>query len=159
MSKSGLYAHFDSKESLQCQVLDAAADLFSRRVFAKAIKEPRGLPRIRALFVLWLDWSSRELSGGCPFVSAATEFDDRSGLVRDHVVRHLGTMLEAITRAARISVDEGHFPEDLDVDQFAFDFWSIVLSYHFYSRLMRRDDARMRASRAFEGLIERTASS
>ncbi len=158
MSKSGLYAHFESKEDLQSQVLHTAAEVFADVVMAPAIKEPRGLPRIQALFDRWLDWSSSELSGGCPFISAATEYDDRPGPVRDTLVAHLSDLTGAIARAARISIEEGHFRDDLDVDQFTFEFWGILLSYHHFARLMRHDEAPERASRAFAGLIGNAAA-
>ena len=153
MSKSGLYAHFGSKEDLQSQVLDTAAEKFVRGVVLKAIKRPRGLPRVRALFNLWLDWSTVEHSGGCPFIAAATEFDDRPGSVRDRVVTHLGDVVETLARSARISVEEGHFRHDLADDQFAFEVWAILLAYHHFARLMRCKEARQRADRAFATLL------
>jgi len=153
MSKSGLYAHFSSKEDLQCQVLDTAAEQFVDVVVAPALKEPRGLPRIRALFRLWLDWATRQLSGGCPFVAAAVEFDDRPGAVRDRLVSHLKDVLGTIARAASISVEEGHFREDLDTEQFAFEFWGILQAFHHFARLFRHEDARARADAAFEALV------
>ena len=153
MSKSGLYAHFESKEDLQCQVLDTAAELFVEVVLTRALKEPRGLPRVRALFELWLDWSAEEFSGGCPFIAAATEFDDRFGKVRDRLLIHNRDLLETVARAARIGVEEGHFRADLDADQFAFEFWSTLLAFHHYTRLMRREDARNRASLSLDNLI------
>jgi AcrR family transcriptional regulator len=153
MSKSGLYAHFESKEDLQSQVLDAAAALFVDVVVSKALTRPRGLPRVEALFQNWLGWTTEKLSGGCPFIAAATEYDDRPGPVRDTLVGHLLDVIGTIARAAQISVDEGHFRADLDVDQFAFEFWAILLAYHHFCRLMRQDDARKRAKRAFAALI------
>ena len=156
MSKSGLYAHFLSKEDLQSRVLDEAAELFVKTVVAKAIKHPRGLPRIEAFFELWLDWSGERLTGGCPFVAAATEFDDRSGKVRDTLVGHLKNLTESIERSAIIGVEEGHLKPDLDVEQFSFEFWCIFLGYHHFSRLIRHGDARARARRAFEALLQRS---
>jgi AcrR family transcriptional regulator len=154
MSKSGLYAHFDSKEDLQSQVLDSTARRFVDVVVAPALKKPRGLPRVKALFERWLGWSTNELSGGCPFIAAATEFDDRSGPVRDTVVAHLRDATGTIARAAQISVEEGHFRANLDLEQFAFDFWAILLAYHQFHRLMRQADARKWANRAFASLIK-----
>ena len=139
MSKSGLYAHFESKEDLQSKVLNTAAEVFVDVVMVRALKKPRGLPRIQALFDLWLEWSSGEHSGGCPFISAATEYDDRPGPVRDTLVAHLNDLQGAIARAARISIEEGHFRNDLDVDQFTFEFWGILSSYHHFARLMRHE--------------------
>jgi AcrR family transcriptional regulator len=154
MSKSGLYAHFESKEDLQTQVLHTAASLFVDVVVTRALKEPRGLPRVKALFERWLDWTTENLSGGCPFIAAATEYDDRSGPVRDSVVGHLSDAIETIARAARISVDEGHFRADLDADQFAFEVWGVLLSYHYFARLHRCEEARTWACQAFSRIIE-----
>lgn len=153
MSKSGLYAHFSSKEDLQRQVLDSAADLFSKRVVSKAIREPRGLPRIQAMFDLWIEWGSRELAGGCPFIAASSEMDDRSGPVREAVVTHMTALTETLTKAASIAVEEGHFRNDLDLEQFTFEVWGLILSCHQSARLMRKKNATTLARAAFERLV------
>lgn len=154
MSKSGLYAHFDSKEELQSQVLDAAAGHFVDVVVAPALKQPRGLPRLQSLFELWLAWGTEGLSGGCPFIAAAAEYDDRDGPVRDALVGHQRDVLGTISRATRICVKEGHFCADLDVDQFTFAFWGIILGYHHFARLLARADARQRALNAFANIVD-----
>jgi AcrR family transcriptional regulator len=159
MSKSGLFAHFASKEDLQVQVLDAAAARFVEDVVAPALRAPRGLPRLEVLFAGWLDWATRALTGGCPFVSAATEFDDRAGPVHDRLVIHLQAVFGFIARAAGIAVAEGHCRPDLDLEQFVFEFWAILLSFHHFARLLRRDDARARAGHAFSQLLRRSAAS
>jgi AcrR family transcriptional regulator/GNAT superfamily N-acetyltransferase len=153
LSKSGLYAHFRSKEELQSQVLEAAGGLFIEEVVSPAFLAPRGLPRLRALFERWLDWTTDALSGGCVFIAAAVEFDDRPGPVRDVLVAQQQGVIDMIVKAARLGVDEGHLRRDLDLDQFAFGFWGILLSYHYFSRLLRADGARVRATRAFEDLL------
>ena len=154
MSKSGLYAHFDSKESLQCEVLDAAAARFVDVVLSPALKQARGLPRIEKLFERWLRWETDEFSGGCVFMAAATEFDDRQGPVRDRLTSHLEDMLGSIARSARIAVEEGHFRSDLDDEQFAYEFWGLLLAFQSYGRLLDRPKARTRARKAFRHLIE-----
>jgi len=153
MSKSGLYAHFQSKQSLQCEVLDAAARRFVDVVLAPAFKQARGLPRIHALFDLWLDWEAQELRGGCPFIAAGSEFDDRPGPVRDQLVSHLRDLLGAIRRSAKIGIEERHLSPDLDVAQFAYEFWAILMAYHHFGRLLQGEDARRRARLAFEHLL------
>lgn len=158
MSKSGLYAHFDSKESLQCDVLDTAAARFVDVVLSPALKEPRGLPRVKKLFEMWLKWENEQLTGGCLFVAAATEFDDRPGPVRETLIGHLRDMLGGVARAARIAVEEGHFHPDLDPEQFSFEFWAVLLAHQHYRRLLHFPDARQRANRAFNSLIERSLS-
>lgn len=157
MSKSGLYAHFESKEDLQIQVLNTAAERFVDVVLAPALKQPRGLPRVKAIFDGWLEWTTGELKGGCLFISAATEFDDRFGPVRNKLVAHLRDVSGAILRAVTIGVEEGHFRPDLDIIQFTFEFWGILLTYHHYSRLMRQADARERAQRALTRILEHAA--
>lgn len=158
MSKSGLYAHFQSKESLQCQVLDAAAQRFIDDVIAPTLKQARGLPRLRTLFDLWMMWETELLSGGCPFVAAATEFDDREGPVRRKIVGHLRDMLGVISRAAKISIEEGHLRSDLNAEQFAYEFWAALLAYHQFGRLFQAEDARDKAYQAFENLIKTSSS-
>jgi AcrR family transcriptional regulator len=154
MSKSGLYAHFESKEALQCQVLDSAAARFIDVVLAPSFKKPRGLPRIEEMFFRWMRWETEEFSGGCPLSAAATEFDDRDGPVKDHLKKHLEDMLGAIARSARIAVEEGHFRSDLDDEQFAYEAWGQLLAYQHYGRLLGRPQAAVRARRAFSQLIE-----
>jgi AcrR family transcriptional regulator len=156
MSKSGLFAHFESKENLQCEVLDAAAQQFTHGILAPAFRQPRGLPRIQAMFDNWLSWGAVTLPGGCPFIAASSEFDDQPGPVRDCLVTHITNMLAVVTRAARFSMDEGHFRPDLDPEQYAFEYWGIILGHHNYLRLLNRGDAETRTRRAFDGLIARS---
>ncbi|RMH03995.1 MAG: TetR/AcrR family transcriptional regulator [Planctomycetota bacterium] len=157
MSKSGLYAHFGSKEELQTAVLEAAGELFRDRVFRPALAEPRGLPRLRALFRNWLDWSAGTLSGGCPFVAAAAEFDDRPGPVRQALIARLAEVTEMIERAVRLAIEEGHLDPRTDPAQFAFEVWGVALAFHRAFRLTGRDEARARARQAFERLLRDAA--
>ncbi|MEM1180528.1 MAG: TetR/AcrR family transcriptional regulator [Acidobacteriota bacterium] len=159
MSKSGIFAHFDSKEDLQLQVLQTAVERFIEKVVMPALRGPRGEPRVRALFENWLDWfEARSLPGGCPFVGAAAELDDRPGPLRDYLVSNQKDALAAMITATRIAVQEGHFRADVDVDQFAHDVYSTLLAYHHFSRLLDDPLAADRARRAFEGLIHNARS-
>jgi AcrR family transcriptional regulator len=154
MSKSGLFAHFQSKEALQLQVLEAAAARFVEAVVTPALRAPRGEPRLRAMFERWIGWSEAcGLPGGCLFVAAAVELDYQDGPVRDALVRQQLDWLAALARAARIAVEAGHFRPEVDPEQFAHDLYAIVLGYHHAHRLLRRPDARARAERAFEALL------
>ena len=152
MSKSGLYAHFASKENLQCQVLDAAADRFKAVIWPDVLRAPRGLPRLQRLFQRWLHWDANEMRGGCPFVAAAAEFDDREGPVHDRLVAYQDELFRTIGKTVQICVDEGHFRADLDVPQFVFEFWGVLLSYHYFARLLRAPDTNQKAERAFDAL-------
>ncbi|HEX7182344.1 MAG TPA: TetR/AcrR family transcriptional regulator [Thermoanaerobaculia bacterium] len=154
LSKSGLFAHFQSKEQLQLDVLGTAVARFIETVIAPALREPRGEPRVRALFERWLQWEDAPfLPGGCPFVALANELDDRPGPVRERLVGYQRDWLQALATAARIAVDEGHFRADLDAEQLAFNLYAIILSYHHFSRLLRDPAAETRARRAFEALL------
>jgi AcrR family transcriptional regulator len=154
MSKSGLFAHFGSREELQVAAIEAAAARFTETVFLPALKAKRGLPRLRSLFEHWLDWTVRSgLTHGCPMHAAAVEFDDRPGPVRDAVVEHFARLERELGRAVRLAIDQHHFRADLDVDQFVFDMLGIVFAYHHGARLFDAERAELLARAAFDRLI------
>ncbi len=154
LSKSGLFAHFGSREDLQVAAIEAAAARFTAAVFVPALQMRRGLPRLRALFDLWLDWTARSgLEHGCPMLAAAVEFDDRPGPVRDAVADHYARLERELARAVRFAVDERHLRIDLDPAQFAFELLGCVFSYHHSVRLTRRPNALAQARAAFERLV------
>jgi len=154
MSKSGLFAHFRSKEALQLEILRMAGARMVDSVVKPALAAPRGEARVRALFDRWLAWEqSPGLPGGCPFMAASFELDDRPGPVRDYVVQNLRDWMDTLAGAARIAVQEGHFRADLDCEQFAHDCQGIGLAFVHASRLMRDPKARARAASAFETLL------
>jgi AcrR family transcriptional regulator len=138
LSKSGLFAHFQSKENLQIEILNHAARLFSEGVIVPALKTKAGIPRIRALVDNWIQWSS-ELTGGCIFVSASTDFSDRPGKVRDLLLHQQKQWIDCLRRIAQSAVQTGDFRPDIDFDQFAFDLYSLLLGFHLYYKLL--DDA------------------
>ncbi len=154
LSKSGLFAHFRSKEALQIQVLDAAAERFVDEVVKPAVREPRGEPRVRALFDRWLGWArSNSGPGGCLFVAAAAELDDRPGPVRDRLVALQKGWLEMIAIVFRTGVTEGVFRTDLDPEEFAHDLYSVMLGFHHAKRLLNDPHAEARAQAAFGRLL------
>ncbi|HZS42529.1 MAG TPA: TetR/AcrR family transcriptional regulator [Polyangia bacterium] len=159
ISKSGLFSHFGSKDELQLQVLQAAVDRFREVVVRPALKAPRGAPRIRAMFNNWLAWSNDpSLPGGCIIVAAASELDDRPGAQRDFLVSAQRDWFATLAKAARLTVENGDFREDLDPEQFAFDAYGIILAYHHARRLLRDKKAEARARASFEGLINAARS-
>jgi AcrR family transcriptional regulator len=154
MSKSGLFAHFESKEALQVDVIASAADKFTEVVVAPALKAPRGEPRLRSLFEHWLDWEQHEsLPGGCVFMHAAAELDDRPGAARDMLVTQQQRWLDTLAKAVRMAVEIGHFRGDVDPELFAFQVYGTVLSYYHAARLFKDPAARSRAVAAFESLV------
>ncbi|HEU4512742.1 MAG TPA: TetR/AcrR family transcriptional regulator [Nocardioidaceae bacterium] len=154
MSKSGLFAHFRSKEQLQLQTMERAAQKFVDIVVRPTLAAPRGERRVRALLDAWFDWTRESLDGGCIFVAAAAELDDQEGPLREALVRNELDWLELIATVAGTAVAERDFREDLDTRQFAFEVHGVMLGYNHASRLLRDERALERAGRAFESLLE-----
>jgi AcrR family transcriptional regulator len=154
LSKSGLFAHFRSKEALQVQVLDFAIQRFIDTAVRPALAAPRGEPRVRALFERWLDWPREgAMAAGCIFVALAVELDDKPGPARDRLVQSQKDWLDLLAASFRVGIDAGHFRADADPDQFAHDLYGIMLGHHHASRLLGDPRARERAHRAFEALL------
>lgn len=152
LSKSGLFAHFRSKETLQIQVLEHAAEAFVATVVRPALAAPRGVPRLRALFEHWLEWD-RALTGGCVFAAAASELDDRPSPVRDRLAGLQHEWINVLTTSFRKAADEGHVARHADPAQFAQDLYGIMLGWHHHARLLSDAAAETRARRAFEALL------
>ncbi|PHP67646.1 TetR family transcriptional regulator [Zhengella mangrovi] len=155
LSKSGLYAHFRSKEALQIAVLDHAADLLRESVILPAMSKPRGLERLRTLFANWLTWKGKAGLAGCPFTAASADFKYRPGPVHDHLAGQLSDMLAFYEKAVGMAMATGELSSDTDAGQMAFDLWSIIQGYEHYAHMMKRPDAGPKAMTAFENLIDR----
>lgn len=154
LSKSGLFAHFRSKEDLQLEILRFAEGEFEREVVVPALEAPEGLPRLRAFFGRWLGWAPRcGLPGGCPLAGAMFELDDVQGPVRDHLIESQRAWSVAVLGLIGEAVALGHLREDLDAEQFAWELSGIYLAHHVSQRLMRDPDADARAHAAFESLL------
>jgi len=151
LSKSGLFAHFGSKESLQLQVHAHNVERFTAEVIRPALREPRGEPRVRALFEHWLDWAA--IAGGCPILAASFEFDDRPGPMRDRLVRDQRDWLDTVAMVVAGGVTEGQFRADLDPRQFAQDLEGVMLAFHLASRLLQDPDAEARTRRSLDVLL------
>ena len=154
MSKSGLFAHFSSKENLQVAILDEASERFVALVVAPALKKPRGEPRLRALFEHWMAWSKVDfLPGGCIFIQVGVELADRPGPARDRYLASQKDWLGVLAGAARIAIEERHFRKDLDVELFAHEMYSLAGGYHFLRRIVEPARAERRTRAAFERLV------
>lgn len=157
MSKSGLFAHFGSREDLQIAAIEAAAARFSELVFLPALKAPRGVPRLEALLANWLTWVERGgWGGGCPLQSAALEFDDKPGPVRDVVIAHYRQLERELTRTVSLAVEQGEFRTDLDLGKFVFEMLGIVFATYYRRRLLGDSGTRALAQASFCELIERS---
>jgi AcrR family transcriptional regulator len=157
LSKSGLFAHFKSKEQLQLAVLDHVVATFVDTVLRPTLKAARGEPRVRELFERKLRWDDEvaRMPGGCLFVSGATELDDEpDGPLRDKFVQNQRDWLDTVATIFAGGVSEGHFAADADPVQFAHNLYGVMLSYHHASRLLRDPAAEARTRRAFEALLE-----
>ena len=153
MSKSGLFAHFGSKEELQIATLDEGVRRFNQFAFVPALATPRGLKRITALFDNWLEWTRRSDLAACPLMAASIEFDDCEGLVREAVVVHMKRLHEGIIKAVEMAVSNGEFTHDTDCEQFAFELFGIISSCYRSRNLFRDQNANVLAKRAFDRLV------
>jgi AcrR family transcriptional regulator len=153
MSKSGLFAHFQSKENLQIEILHYAARVFSEGVIIPALKAKAGIPRIRVLVDNWIQWTS-ELTGGCIFVSASADFTDRPGKVKDVLLNQQKEWIDCLKRIAQSAVNAGDFRKDIDDDQFAFDLYSLLLGFHLYYNLLDDAETRKRQENALVRLLD-----
>ena len=154
MSKSGLFAHFQSKENLQIEILRYAGDLFSEGVVNPTLRTEAGISRIRALVDNWVSWTAR-ITGGCIFVQASNDFKDRPGKVRDFLLLQQEAWIDSLRRIARSAIRVGHFRQDMDCDQFAFELYSLLLGFHLYYKLLRIEDTKVRQQAALDTLIKR----
>jgi AcrR family transcriptional regulator len=154
MSKSGLFAHFGSKLELQIAALDEAARQYTEAVFTPALKVPRGLKRLRAVFENWISWPHRaSLPGGCPIDAASREYNHQPGPMRDAVVARQKQLDAAIAKAIQMAIDNGELAADTDAGQVAFDMIGIVLAFYRTEQLLGTLEASRRARAAFDRLV------
>ncbi len=154
MSKSGLFAHFQSKENLQRDILRYAGELIFQSVVVPALKVEPGIPRIKALVDNWNRWATK-LTGGCVFIQASNDFNNRPGKIRDFLLLQQEAWIDSLSRMARSAVRVGHFREDVDCEQFTFELYSLLLGFQLYHKLLENKDIQKRQQTALEALIER----
>jgi AcrR family transcriptional regulator len=160
MSKSGLFAHFRSKEDLQIGLLRHMAEVAKARVVEPALKAAEGLPRLKALVRHWFGWAERAgLPGGCPVAAGLFEFDDVEGAVRGQILAMESEWRDLLKGLVLEAVSRGHLRRGLDIDQFVWELCGIYLSHHAAHRFLRAADADRRAETAFQALIERALPS
>jgi AcrR family transcriptional regulator len=154
MSKSGVFAHFGSREDLQMEVLKLYHHRFEQEVFYPSVKEPRGLPRLEAMFARWVKRVSVEIASGCIYISGAVEYDDRPGPIREELVSMVRAWQGALLRAVQQAADAGDLEPDTDAAQLVYEMYGLILALHHDARFLRTPGAIERARRGFERLVE-----
>jgi AcrR family transcriptional regulator len=157
MSKSGVFAHFGSREELQISVIREYHDRFEAEVFYAAMQKPRGVPRLQAMFDNWMVQTSAEIDSGCIYISGAVEFDDRTGPVRDALASSVGSWQTALRRAVELAQEEGQLSRESDAHQIAFEIHGLILALHYEARFLRNPSATERARQGFAHILARYA--
>ena len=153
MSKSGVFAHFGSREDLQISVLKEYERRFVDEVLVPSLRERRGIARLEAIFARWLELTTIEAARGCLWISGAAEYDDRPGAVRDELVAMVRSWHRELARALQQAVDCGELQPDTDISEMIFDLYGIILVLHHDARLLGSGHAPERAKRAFERIV------
>jgi AcrR family transcriptional regulator len=154
MSKSGVFAHFGSREDLQMEVIKLYHQRFEQEVFYPSVKEARGLPRLVAMFERWVKLVSVEIASGCIYISGAVEYDDRPGPIREQLVAMVQAWQNALLRCVQQAIDCGHLKPDTDAQQLVYEMYGLILALHHDARFLRSPGASDRARRGFDRLIE-----
>ena len=155
MSKSGVFAHFGSREDLQISVIDEYFNCFQQEIFFPALQQSRGLPRLRALFDNWMKRVAVEIQSGCIFISGAVEFDDRPGPVRDALAQAVRQWQDALFRAVVQAKECGHLAAQADAAQIAFEIHGLILALHYETRFLQKPDSLAQANQGFENILQR----
>ena len=158
MSKSGVFAHFGSREELQISVIREYFNRFEQEVFAPAMREPKGLPRLQALFANWMKRVAVEIQSGCIFISGAVEFDDRSGPVHDALASSVITWLQAVHRTVVQAKSCGHLDDDANEQQIAFEIHGLILALHYEARFLKYPGSIDRAKQGFNNILARSSA-
>ena len=154
MSKSGVFAHFGSREDLQMEVLKLYHQRFEQEVFFPSVQEPRGLPRLESMFARWVKRVSVEIASGCIYISGAVEYDDRPGPIRESLVSMVRAWQGALLRCVQQAVDCGALQAGADPEQLVYEMYGLILALHHDARFLRIPGAVERANRGFARLIE-----
>ena len=153
MSKSGVFAHFGSREELQISVIREYHQRFEQEVFFPSLQLPRGLPRLRSLFELWVQRIAQEIDAGCLFIGGAAELDDRPGPVRDALAASVRVWMASLHRAVVQAQEQGHVPRAWDAHQVTFELHGLVLALHHEARFLRSSAGLVHARLGFERVL------
>jgi AcrR family transcriptional regulator len=154
MSKSGVFAHFGSREDLQMEVLKLYHHRFEQEVFYPSVKEARGMPRLKAMFARWVKRVSVEIASGCIYISGAVEYDDRPGQIREELVSMVRAWQGALLRCVEQTIEVGDLKPDTDAQQLVYEMYGLILALHHDARFLRMPGRVDRARNGFERLIQ-----
>lgn len=154
MSKSGVFAHFGSREDLQMEVLKLYHYRFEQEVFVPSVKEARGIPRLQAMYARWIKRVSVEIASGCIYISGAVEYDDRPGPIREELVSMVRTWQGALLRCVQQCIDGGQLQPATDARQMVYEMYGLILALHHDARFLRQPGSVDRARLGFDRLLE-----
>jgi len=154
MSKSGVFAHFGSREDLQIEVLKLYHKRFEDEVFYPSMKESRGLPRLQVMFARWVKRVTVEIASGCIYISGAVEYDDRPGAIREELVGMVRAWQDALHRCVVQAIEMGHLHADTDPYQLVYEMYGLILALHHDARFIKRPGSVDRAQAGFERLLK-----
>ncbi len=154
MSKSGVFAHFGSREDLQIEVLKLYHNHFEAEIFYPSMKKPRGLPRLEEMFARWVRRVTVEIASGCIYISGAVEYDDRPGVIREELAGMVLAWQDALRRCAEQAIEVGHLRSTADPQQLVYEMYGLILALHHDARFIKRPGSVDRAQIGFERLIE-----
>ncbi|AEB83050.1 TetR/AcrR family transcriptional regulator [Alicycliphilus denitrificans] len=155
MSKSGVFAHFGSREELQISVIREYHARFEQEVFYPAMEAPRGIARLRAMFDNWMKRTSVEIDSGCIYISGAVEFDDRAGPVRDALANSVLTWQAAMKRAIAQCKECGEIRPGVSEEQMLFEIHGLILALHYEARFLHTPGSMERANTGFDNILAR----
>ena len=158
MSKSGVFAHFGSREELQVAVVREYYQRFQDLIFSPALLKPKGLPRLNQMIQSWIKMSIGDDSSSCFFIAGAVEFDDQPGIVRDELVRSVEDWRSAIRRAIKESIAAGHLKKSINVDTLLFQLYSIALGVHHDSRFLDNPKCLTNANKLIKDILSSNKS-
>ncbi|WLI89549.1 TetR/AcrR family transcriptional regulator [Massilia sp. R2A-15] len=154
MSKSGVFAHFGSREDLQIEVLKLYHSRFEQEVFFPSVQEARGITRLKAMFARWIKRVSVEIASGCIYISGAVEYDDRPGPIREELVAMVRAWQGALLRCVQQAIECGDLKPDTDAEQLVYEMYGLILALHHDARFLRMPGSVERAKAGFDRLIQ-----
>ena len=155
MSKSGLFAHFNSKEKMHLMILDHAAATFSNEVFRQALKAERGIPRLQLIMKNWVKWFKKDDGGTCPFLAASIEYNSKPGPVKDKIMNHTSHLIKSLEKTIQLCIDEKHFRTELDAANISYEFYSLIIGHLIYLRTIENKSAAKYFTNSTNQLIEK----